>query len=259
VLEFLKRRGKREPGWLAISMQPDRIHFVHVLGTADKTIVTKCGSCAIGTEKEFQRSLKELGLDRYQCLTVLAPADYQLLLVDAPEVPLAEMKNAARWKIKDMIDYPVGEAMVDVLDIPADPRGANRARSVYAIAAKNEVIRTCMERFSRARLRLSVIDIVETAQRNIAALLEPPDRGVAMLYIAKDHVLCTVNFRGELYLTRRIDVGLEELENLAQGASDDAKNRILLEVQRSFDHLSRRKPGCCRRRSTTGRAPRSRS
>src|SRR5258708_4454717 len=81
-----------------------------------------------------------------------------------------------------------------------------------------------------------------SAQRNIAALLEPHDRGVAMLYADRQQVLFTVNFRGELYLARRIDVGLEELEKLAQGGSDDAKNRILLEVQRSFDHLERQFP-----------------
>jgi MSHA biogenesis protein MshI len=53
--------------------------------------------------------------------------------------------------------------------------------------------------------------------------------------------LFTVNFRGELYLARRIDVSLEELETLGEKA-DDAKNRILLEVQRSFDHLDRQFP-----------------
>lgn len=241
MLEFLKRRGKREPGWLAISLQPELMHFAHATATRDKTVVTKCGSHAIGSEKEFHRTLKELGFDRYQCLTVLAPSDYQLLLIDAPEVPAAELKNAARWKIKDMIDYPVSETTVDVLRIP-DPRSGQRAASVYTVAARSDAIRNCMERFAQLHLRLSVIDIVETAQRNITALLEPPHGGAAMLYVARDHVLCTVSFEGELYLTRRIDVGLEELENLAQGASDDAKNRILLELQRSFDHLDRQFP-----------------
>ena len=240
MLEFLKRRGKREPGWLAISLQPELMHFAHAKGSGRQFVVTKCGSQPIASEKDFQRTLKALGFDRYECLTVLAPSDYQLLLVDKPDVPEAELKNAARWKIKDMIDYPVTEATVDVLPIP-DARSGTRAH-LYTVAARNDAIRNNMERFSELRLRLSVIDILETAQRNIAALLEPPHGGVALLYVARDHVLCTVNFEGELYLTRRIDVGLEELEKLAQGASDEAKHRILLEVQRSFDHLERQFP-----------------
>ena len=241
MLEFLKRRGKREPGWLAISLQPELMHYAHARNVGDKYVVTQCGSQAIASEKEFQRTLKELGFQRYECLTVLQPSDYQLVLVDAPDVPAVELKNAARWKIKDMIDYPVSEATVDVLRIP-DARSGMRANSVYTVAARNEVIRQSMERFAALHLRLSVIDIAETAQRNIAALLEPPHGAVAMLYVARDHVLCTVSFEGELYLTRRIDVGLEELEKLAQGSSDEAKSRILLEVQRSFDHLERQFP-----------------
>ena len=65
---------------------------------------------------------------------------------------------------------------------------------------------------------------------------------MALLHAAKEHVLFTVNFRGELYMARRIDVGLEELEKLSMGGSDEAKNRILLELQRSFDHLERQFP-----------------
>jgi MSHA biogenesis protein MshI len=133
-----------------------------------------------------------------------------------------------------MNDYHVQDATIDVLDIPAE-QGANRAHSMYAVAAKNEVIQTCIQRFSEAHIPLSVIDIRETAQRNIAVLLEPAERGVALLYVDRDHALLTVNFRGELYLARRIDVGLDDL----QGAEGEAMNRLLLELQRSFDHLDR--------------------
>lgn len=242
MLEFLKKRGKREPGWLAISLQPDRLHFAHGVVNAGKNAITRCGTHAFTDDKDFERTAKELGFERYRCLSVLPSAHYQLLLVDAPNVPAAELKNAARWRIKDMLEYSVDQATVDVLDIPVDPGAASRGHSMYAVAAKNEVIQACMDRFTRARIRLSVIDIPEIAQRNIGALVEPPERGVALLYVDREQVFFTVNFRGELYLARRFDVGLEELEKLAQGGSDDAKNRILLEVQRSFDHLERQFP-----------------
>lgn len=242
MLEFLKKRGRREPGWLAISLQPGTIHYAHGVIDGSQIAIRRCGMQAFADDKELERRTKELGFDRYQCVTVLPSSDYQLLLVDAPNVPAAELRTAARWRVKDMLDYAVDQATIDVLDIPSDPSSANRGHSLYAVAARNEVIRTCMERFSRARIALTVIDIEETAQRNIAALLEPLDRGVALLHVGKSQVLLTVNFRGELYLARRIDVGLEELEKLAEGGSDDAKNRILLEVQRSFDHLERQFP-----------------
>jgi MSHA biogenesis protein MshI len=73
-------------------------------------------------------------------------------------------------------------------------------------------------------------------------LLEPPDRGAALLYVDKSHALLTINFRGELYLARRIDVGLDQLSDAASPGHDDGLNRILLELQRSFDHLDRQFP-----------------
>lgn len=240
---LFKRGGAHEPGWLAISLQPGALHFAHgVGGPAGKSAIKRCGTHSLSDDRQLDHIVKELGFHRHQCLSLLASSDYQLLLVEAPNVPPAELKTAVRWRIKDMLDYHIEDATIDVLDIPADPGGASRAHSMYAVAAKNEVIQGCIERFTAARIPLSVIDIAETAQRNIAALLEPADRGAALLYVDTSHALLTINFRGELYLARRIDVGLDQLGNAAGASHDEGMNRILLELQRSFDHLDRQFP-----------------
>src|SRR6266850_4678534 len=240
---LFKRRRAREPGWLAISIQPGELHFAHGIGgEPGQCAIKRCGTEAIRDEKHLEHVVKELGFVRHQCLTLLPSSDYQLLLVEAPNVPAAELKTAVRWRIKDMLDYQVQDATLDVLDIPTDPGGASRTHSMYAVAARNDVIQGCIERFTSAQIPLSVIDIAETAQRNIAALLEPPDRGAAMLYVDKSQALLTINFRGELYLARRIEVGLDQLSDAASPGHDDGLNRILLELQRSFDHLDRQFP-----------------
>jgi MSHA biogenesis protein MshI len=164
-----------------------------------------------------------------------------MLLVEAPNVPALELKTAVRWRIKDLLDYHVQDATIDVLDIPADTGPAGRPHSMYAVAARNEVIQHCIERFSAAHVPLTVIDIAETAQRNIAALIEPGDRGVALLYVDRAQSLLTITRRGELYFARRMDVGLDQI-NASDAAADEALNRLLLELQRSFDHLDRQFP-----------------
>ena len=93
---FLTRRGKQQPGWLSISLQPGRLHFAHAMPGAERISIARCGTEAIGDDKALERLVKERGFDRYRCLTILAPSDYQLLLVEAPSVPPAELKNAAR-------------------------------------------------------------------------------------------------------------------------------------------------------------------
>src|SRR5258708_10044329 len=235
------RQRAREPGWLAVSMEAGGLSFAHgVCAPSKKCAITRCGSRVVEpSPKEPGLVGKALGVERYQCLTVLSPTDYQLLLVDAPNVPSAELKNAVRWRIKDMIDYHLDDATIDVLDIPVDPSGAGRGHSMYTVAARNDVIQGCIERFTSAHIPLSVIDIAETAQRNIAALFEPADRGLAFLYVGPGHALLTVNFHGELYLARRIDVGVEQLLEMQRGGSAELLHRILPELQRSFDHLYR--------------------
>ena len=92
---------------------------------------------------------------------------------------------------------------------------------MYVVAARNDVIRSCIERFDRAQIPLSVIEVPETAQRNLALLIDPEQRGLALLYLSSDHALLTVTFHGELYLGRRIDVGLDQVRPAAGEARED--------------------------------------
>ncbi len=234
-------RGKRrEPGWLAVSLRPDSLSFAHARASGERAALTRCGAQPLeGEYHGAERVGRELELDRFQCVTLLAPGEYQLLLVDAPNVPPAELKTAIRWRIKDMIDFHADDATVDVLDIPPDPAAANRQHSMYAVVAKNEVIQERIGRFDAARIPLSVIDIPETAQRNLASPFEPEGRGVALLYVSRDHALLTINFGKELYLARRIDTGLDQILAAPPGGRDEPFNRIVLELQRTLDHFDR--------------------
>ena len=223
-------------------MQPGELHYAHgVGGERGQCAIRRCGTETLESDRQLDRVAKELGFGRHQCLTLLPPTDYQMLLVEAPNVPALELKTAVRWRIKDLLDYHVQDATIDVLDLPPEPGAAGRAHSMYAVAARNDVIQACIERFNAAHIPLSVIDIAETAQRNIAALLEPRDRGLALLYVDRAQSLLTITYHAELYLARRIDLGLDQLDPGA-AASGEALNRLLLELQRSLDHLDRQFP-----------------
>ena len=182
---------------------------------------------------------KELHISRYHCTTLLASAEYQLLSVDAPNVPADELKTAIRWRLKDMLDFHIDDATIDVLDVPADKNASVRNRTMYAVAARNSLIEQRQNWFAEAKIPLSVIDIPEMAQRNISALLEPEGRGVALLSFDTDGGLLTVTYGGGLYLSRRIDVTLSQLVQSDDGQRNACYDRITLELQRSLDHFDR--------------------
>lgn len=227
------------PGWLCLNLYPDRVDLSHVLVEGKpRPEVLLCESFRKeGDEVEtLIRLRRELNLDRYHCMTLLKPRDYQLFPVDTPKVPASEARSAVRWSVKDMLDYPVEAAMVDALHVPASD-GSAQSSQMLAVAARNELIASTVKPFNDADIDLDVIDIPELAQRNIARYLEQEGRGLALLCFDEAAATLTFTSGGELYQSRRIDVALKDFEDDA--AAESLHDRIALELQRSLDHFDR--------------------
>src|SRR5918996_2259332 len=136
-------RNKRQPGWLAVVLHHDQVDLVHVKREANgRPAVLMCESYRkeVSDAATLTRLARQFRLERYRCTTLLPRDDYQLHQVDAPNVPAAEMKAAVRWRVKDLIDYPLETATVDVLDIPADVHAPSPDHAVYAVSAANSVV-----------------------------------------------------------------------------------------------------------------------
>lgn len=237
---FLK--GKKRPGWLALSLDRDHVDLVHVKRSAGgRPEITMCDSYRReGSDAAtLARLRKEIRLDRYRCTTLLKSTDFQMHQVDAPNVPAAEMKTAVRWRVKDIIDYPIDAATVEVLDIPVDPNAPARNHSLYAVTARNSVIEGCIKPFDKAQVPLEAIDIPDLAQRNVAALFETEGRGVALLAFYQDEGILTFTSGGELYLARRIEIPLAQLIEADAERRNQHFERIALELQRSLDNFDR--------------------
>jgi MSHA biogenesis protein MshI len=110
---------------------------------------------------------------------------------------------------------------------------------MYAVAAKNEIVQAQIAQFELAKIPLQVIDIPETAQRNIAELYETADRGVGMLTFDQAGGLFTLSFKGELYLARRLDLTWSQLVGSREDQRQTYFERIGVELQRSLDHFER--------------------
>lgn len=166
---------------------------------------------------------------------VLNPADYKLRLLDAPNVPADELKSAVRWQIQDMLDFHADDGTVDVLEVP-HPEHLSHARQIFAVAAKNSLLAEEVAFAASAGLNLSIIDIMETAQRNLAIRLETQGRALAVFSFIETGSLLTLTLDGELCLARTLGVGPAQLE--IEGL-DSVLERLTLEVQRTLDHFDR--------------------
>ncbi|WP_151446303.1 type IV pilus biogenesis protein PilM [Lacisediminimonas profundi] len=238
-------KSKKLDGWMAITFQGGEVREIraaHIRRTSSaRPVVTMIAAEKLedGTTAErLAEMVKSWDGLRYHCTTMMQVSDYRLLPVEAPNVPPAELKPAMTWLVKDMIDFHVDEAIIDVLSVPPE-KGTPRARVMYAIVTRKKLVVDLQHTFEEANVSLEVIDIPELAQRNIAALVEAEGRCVAMLYFDNEGGLLTFTMGGELYLSRRLDVSLDQLQVYDSDRRRASQERVALEIQRSLDHFGR--------------------
>ncbi|EUJ09826.1 hypothetical protein Meth11DRAFT_0630 [Methylophilaceae bacterium 11] len=230
-------KQQKQQAWTAIRTTGEVTTIVQVMRRTGEKPLVNFAHIEPSNARETKDAIalaKKYKLKHARCSFVLNAKDYQLLQVESPNVPEQERKEALRWKIKDMVDYPVEQATLDYMKIPQDPAYPNKQDYVYAMVAKNVLVSQLYNTFADADIHLQAIDVRVAAQRNIAALLEEKDRGLAMLSFGRDGGLLTFTSGGELYHTRFIEIEEER--------SAGAYERIALELQRSLDNFDRQFP-----------------
>lgn len=234
-------RQSRDGGWFSVCLGSHGFYLAKVQFGGAMPRVVCCEYHETGTVSApaLERVRREAGIDGHHFTTLLAPGEYQMLLVEAPNVPANELKTAVRWKIKDGLSFHIDDATIDVLQIPATKYGAERPASLYAIAASNTTVQKRIELFEQAKLPLEVIDIPETAQRNVAALFEQEERALALLAFDENGGLLTFSSGGELFLSRRIEITAGQLRDANEELRGQYHDRVELELQRSLDYFDR--------------------
>lgn len=175
-------------------------------------------------------------LESQQCNLVLPQGKYQLLLVEAPDVPDAELREAIRWRIKDLISISLDAAAIDIFLLPHDGVKAGK-RMIYVVVAEKTLLREYITLVAEAGLELNSIDIGELALRNIALLKEEGksgSRGIALARINQGAGNVSLYRNGNLYLSRSFKM------NYQAGLLDELPvDSLMLEVQRSLDYYER--------------------
>src|SRR5882724_363833 len=133
---------REQPGWLAIVPRKDRMDMSHVVrGSVRPRLQLLQRLPREGSEAEMlQRARRSLGMLRYRCTTWIEPSAYQMIQVVSPKVPDEELRSALRWSVKDALDFPAEQAMVDVLPIPTDGAPAGRDALALVVAARRQAL-----------------------------------------------------------------------------------------------------------------------
>jgi MSHA biogenesis protein MshI len=194
---------------------------------------------------EQHTALRELvarhSLHEYDCHLVLSIDNYRRVNIEAPTVAENEMNEAIRWKITDLIDFPIDKATIDYYSAPVSMR-ANSGKMLEVVASPNELIKELSDKSKQVGLQLKVIDILETVLRNLAVLLPENKRGVALLYLQESSGTILIQKEGVIYLSRNFEIGYRDLGLESFNSGDDSQysieqNNLALEIQRSLDYV----------------------
>jgi len=157
----------------------------------------------------FVKRLQGMGLKGAQATIMLRSEQYQLLQIDTPAVPPEELRSAARYQVREMLQTHVDDVTIDVMRV-GDGQHKGSGHS-FVVAATNQVVKEVLDLANAVGCEVSVIDIQESAQRNLQTALTQGDgtlaRANAALILDDAHqAVLTIAANEELFYTRRFDL-----------------------------------------------------
>ena len=174
------------------------------------------------------------GLQKTPCVCLVANDDCDVYQVEKPEVEEAEMLQALTWKIKDLINYDVANAVVDCYPMPESSK--NKQKQVGVVTAREALVRSYIDSIKASAMQLTALDIHELARSNLQLVQASAGSSLALLTLNDHNGLLSIYHDTDLYVSRDFPLGLDQLA-LVTSEDESAFDALLLELQRSMDYF----------------------
>lgn len=218
---------------VSLEVRPDGIAWA--VAPASPAQLVGFAECLPARRAEVLSSLvSEQGWNGALSDLVLSMEQYQVFQMERPAgLDDAELADALKWKLRDLLEFSPSDAISDVFPFPHDAaRGCGEL--VNVVAARKSLLRELVALVQQSGLKPGRIDIAELALRNLVARLDPDNKGATLVHLRENYgqmIIC----RGQtLYLSRRLDVPASGLRDAAR--QESVVQGLALEMQRSLDY-----------------------
>lgn len=196
-------------------------------------------SAPLKEANKFLNYVNSKALDGTEAAIVLPHDCYQILLVEKPSVPDAELIDALRWRVKDMVSFDIEKTIIDYIDLPDDAY-RNRSKMVYVVVAQHQKVQAYIDWCQEIGLYPVIVDVPEFALLNLSEDLADEEAGLAVFFIDSKNSSINLMSNSALYFSRQLQYNLHSSPESASGA--------VLELQRSMDYYESQigKPPCVR-------------
>ena len=160
--------------------------------------------------------------------------DCDVYQVEKPQVDDAELVPALTWRIKDLISYDVGSAVVDFYPMPVSNK--NNTQQVSVVAAQESIVAAYVECIKSTGLKLMAIDVPSLVGPNLKNVQQAAGQTLAVLSLTESAGFLNIYHDTDLYVSRDFKIGTTQLSQVT--ADDESTyDSLLLEIQRSMDYF----------------------
>ncbi|MDO9236741.1 MAG: hypothetical protein Q7U28_12030 [Aquabacterium sp.] len=191
------------------------------------------------TLEEGLRALQASKIVKYSTVVgLLDRTQYRLLATEAPQdIARTDWRDAMRWQLKEQVDFPVEDAVLDVLEVPQNTQRRQSCPVMVFMLPRTDYDVVALAA-DDVGLTWAALEAPETALRNLSALSEEDDKAHALMVFGEEHGILVITVKGELLMARQIEVALASVtgSNEVRGA---ALSRAALEILRTIDTFER--------------------
>lgn len=150
----------------------------------------------------------DLKLKNRQAVTCLPEDEIVSRLIRLPPLKESEIMDALRYEAETFIPYPLDQVSIDYEVLEEDNSGR---LTVFAIAAKNELINYYVKMFKLAGLELIALESPAMAMRRVISSSIGLDKGILVLDMGERYSDITAMNKGAVCFTRSMSVGGESI------------------------------------------------
>ena len=232
----------------ALDFQVNRIDLV-VIDLTHAPKILHLASAAINSSAEshiiseqIAHWAQEYKLQDWTWVISLNRPDYQIQMMEAPDLSDDEIHQALQLKVQDFVSEPIEELVIDTILLPHEAFSGRR-RMAFAVIAKRARLVAIHEMMLYLGLKLHSIDVYEQSIRNIIALCTQAERS-GLVLMGGDGSTMLMTFEQQLCLQRQLEMGcnsfrsdrMNDPDGLLQSPLRLQMDAMALEIQRSFDY-----------------------
>lgn len=203
---------------------------------AYNVVFAKQRECDTLTQRKIvlQQWIDTCGLHNSPVNLILPHNAFNLVQLDRPNVSDTEINSAIRWRLRDSVDYPVSEAIVDTFAVP-EGRQTGHSR-IYVVCVPQIRLKEYVNLLQDVGFNARNISVAPLAMRNLAQYALNAQETIGFVHITQEDAALYI-CRGEVfYLSRTLNISQAQLATEDTSEQTILSAQLVLDIQRTMDY-----------------------